>query len=44
MLGAKPEQLDLRDLTSRLEILTKYSELLPAEERGKLLKTLGLRL
>jgi len=42
-LGAKPEQLDLRDLTSRLEKLTKYSELLPAEERGKLLRTLGLR-
>jgi hypothetical protein len=41
--GAKPEQLDLRDLTSRLEKLTKYSELLPAEERDKLRKTLGLR-
>ena len=41
-LGAKPEQLDLRDLTSRLEKLTRYSELLPAEERRKLLKTLGL--
>jgi len=42
-LGVKPEQLDLRDLTSRLEKLLKYSELLPAEEREKLLKTLGLR-
>lgn len=41
--GVKPEQLDLRDLTSRLEKLTKYSELLPAEEREKLRKTLGLR-
>ena len=43
-LGAKPEHLDLRDFTSRLEKLTKYRELLPAEEREKLLKTLGLRL
>ena len=42
-LGVKPEQLDWRQLTSRLEKLIKYSELLPAEERGKLLKTLGLR-
>ena len=42
-LGAKPEQLDLKDLTSRLEKLIKYSELLPAEEREKLQKTLGLR-
>lgn len=42
-LGAKPEQLDLRDLTSCLEKLTKYSELLPAEEREKLLKTPGPR-
>jgi hypothetical protein len=41
-LGIKPEQLDFRDLTSRLEKLIKYSELLPAEERGELLKTLGL--
>ncbi len=40
--GAKPEQRDLRDLNSRLEKLIKYSELLPAEEREKLLKTLGL--
>ena len=40
--GAKPEQLDFRDLTSRLEKLTKYSELLPAEKRRKLLKALGL--
>lgn len=42
-LGVKPEQLDWRQLTSRLEKLIKYSKLLPAEERGKLLKTLGLR-
>jgi len=42
-LGVKPEQLDWRELTSRLEKLIKYSELLPAEKRGKLLKTLGLR-
>ena len=41
--GVKPEQLDFRQLTSCLEKLTKYSELLPAEERGKLLRTLGLR-
>jgi hypothetical protein len=40
-LGAKPEQLDLKDLTSRLEKLQKYSELLPPEEREKLLITLG---
>ena len=43
-LGVKPEQLDFRQLTSRLEKLLKYSEKLPPEERGKLLKTLGLRL
>ena len=42
-LGVKPEQLDWRQLTSRLEKLIKYSELLPAGEQGKLLKTLGLR-
>ncbi len=42
-LGVNPEQLDLRQLTLRLEKLMKYSELLPAEERGRLLKTLGLR-
>ena len=41
-LRVKPKQLDLRDLTSRLERLIRYSELLPAEERRKLLKTLGL--
>ncbi|MFB0556396.1 MAG: hypothetical protein ACETVW_00855 [Dehalococcoidia bacterium] len=41
-LGVKPEQLDLRQLTSRLEKLLKYSELLPAEEREKLVKRLGL--
>ena len=41
-LGVKPEQLDFRDLTSRIETLIRYSELLPAEERRKLLKTLGL--
>ena len=40
--GVKPEQLDLRDLNSRLEKLIRYSELLPAEERRQLLKTLGL--
>ncbi len=40
--GTNPKQLDLRDLNSRLEKLIRYSELLPAEERGKLLKTLGL--
>lgn len=40
--GAEPEQLDWRQLTSRLEKLSKYSELLPVEERKKLLKTLGL--
>ena len=40
-LGVKPEQLDLRQLTSRLEKLLKYSELLPAEERGKLLRNIG---
>jgi len=43
-LGVKPEQLDFRQLTSCLEKLLKYSELLPAEERGKLLRKLGLRL
>jgi HD superfamily phosphodiesterase len=43
-LGVKPEQLDLRQLTSCLEKLLKYRELLPAEEREKLVKTLGLRL
>jgi len=42
-LGVKPEQLDFRQLTSCLEKLLKYSELLPAEERGKLLRKLGLR-
>jgi hypothetical protein len=42
-LGVKPEQLDLRQLTSCLEKLLKYNELLPAEERGKLLRKLGLR-
>lgn len=42
-LGVKPQQLDWGQLTSRLEKLLKYSELLPAEEREKLLKTLGLR-
>jgi len=41
-LGVKPEQLDRRDLTSRLEKLLKYSELLPVEEREKLVKRLGL--
>jgi len=42
-LGAKPEQLDFRDLNLRLEKLIRYSELLPAEERDKLLRTLRLR-
>jgi hypothetical protein len=42
-LGVKPEQLDLRQLTSCLEKLLKYSGLLPAEEREKLVKRLGLR-
>jgi len=42
-LGIKPEQLDLRQLTSCLEKLIKYSELLPTEEREKLQKTLGMR-
>jgi hypothetical protein len=39
-LGIRPEQLDFRDLTSRLEKLLKYSALLPAEEREKLLREL----
>lgn len=42
-LGVRPEQLDVRELTSRLEKLNRYSELLPAEEREKLVKRLGLR-
>jgi len=41
-LGAKPDQLNSRDLTSRLEKLTRLSELLPVEEQRKLPKTLGL--
>jgi len=40
-LGVKLEQLDLRPLTSCLEKLIKYSELLPAEEQRKLLRRLG---
>jgi hypothetical protein len=39
-LGARPEQLDLREPTSHLEKLKRYSELLPAEEREKLVKRL----
>jgi hypothetical protein len=42
-LGVKPEQLDVRELTSRLEKLNRYNELLPAEEREKLVKRLVLR-
>jgi ribosomal protein S25 len=37
-LGLKPQQLDLSGLTSRLEKLQRYSKLLPAEERKKLIK------
>jgi CRISPR-associated protein Csd1 len=42
--GTKPGQPDLKDIASRLERLTKYSGLLPAGEREKLLKALGPRL
>jgi hypothetical protein len=41
-LGVKPEQLDMRELTSHLEQLNRYSELLSAEEREKLAKRLQL--
>jgi hypothetical protein len=41
-LGLKPQQLDLSGLTSRLEKLKRYSELLPAEEQEKLIKRLEM--
>ena len=40
-LGIRPEQIDLKELTSRLEKILEYSQYLPLEERGKLLGRLG---
>ena len=40
-LGIRPEQIDWKELTSRLEKILEYSQYLPPEERGKLLGRLG---